>query len=105
MDFKDRLKTALSKRGISQSQLAAVIGVDRSLICHYCSGRCVPKGENLEKMARVLRVTPSYLLGTEEETPMSDDKRFLLNMIENLTDEECANARQYAQFLIANRKK
>lgn len=64
--FANRMKLALDRRGITQSQLSAVTGIDRSVISCYLSGRYEPKNENLSKIAKVLKVSSDWLMGREE---------------------------------------
>ena len=57
----------------------------------------------LNKIATACGVKLSYLL--QDDSKQSDNKQYLLDIVNMMSEEECANARQYAQFLIANRKK
>ena len=47
--FKERLATAIRKRGIKQSILAYKTGIDKSYISKYLSGKYDPKFEKLKK--------------------------------------------------------
>ena len=59
----ERLKIALKSKNMRQSVLAYRIGVDRSYITNYISGKYAPKAETLEKMAEVLGVSAAWLDG------------------------------------------
>lgn len=71
----ERLKIALKNKNMKQSVLAYRLGVDRSYITNYISGRYSPKTDILHKMAEILNVSPAWLLGYD--VPMhEDDTRF-----------------------------
>lgn len=66
MEFKDKLKTLMEDSNISGKKLSKLTGISRSSICLYLSGERKPKQDAVEKIANCLRVTPTYLLGYEE---------------------------------------
>jgi len=60
--IKIRLKSLLSERGMSQSELAVMTGIRPSTICDICNNSCVfLKLENIEKICSVLRCEISDL--------------------------------------------
>ena len=63
----DRFMLALSKKGISQIELARRIGISRSQITHYKKGIDNPSNENLKKIADALDTTVEYLTGYEDK--------------------------------------
>lgn len=67
--FITRLKIAMERKGIKQSVLAYRIGVDRSYISNYLSGKYKPSDELLTKIAEVLNVSKAWLAGYD--VPMS----------------------------------
>lgn len=63
--FKERLRAALTNKNMKQSVLAYRIGVDRSYISNYLSGKYEPSYDVLKKMAGVLGVSMSWLKGSD----------------------------------------
>lgn len=63
-DLKRRLKLRREKLGISQIDLAKKIGVTKSTIQNYEYGT-PPKGDNIVKLAQVLRCKVAWLLNGE----------------------------------------
>ena len=61
-----RIKKARKQEGLTQEQLAEVIGVSRSAISKWESGDMEPTINNLAGLARVLNVSTDYLLGLDE---------------------------------------
>ena len=62
MEFKERLKQARVKKGVSQSQLAKAIGVHVTNISRYERGENRPTSEVMGKLASELDVTADYLM-------------------------------------------
>ena len=68
--FQERLKRAMFLKGVRKTDLAASVGIDRSKISSYISGRYKPNGETLSKIASALGVTPAWLLGQDDREPV-----------------------------------
>jgi len=62
-DFSTRLKQAMEKKGMVQSELSALIGIGKSSISQYLSGKNEPKQPTVKKMADVLEVSEAWLSG------------------------------------------
>ena len=62
-DLGNRIAEMLSKRGITQKELASTIGVTEAVISRYVSGERDPKPETIANIATALRTTSdiSYL--------------------------------------------
>ena len=63
MDIKDRLKAAMSERGLTASELATKSGINKGLISKYLHGRVIPKQSAIGELSRALDVSPAWLLG------------------------------------------
>lgn len=78
MTTGERIKFLRTKLGLSQSELAAKIGVKTPAIYKYENGLVVNlKRSTIERLANVLETTPSNLMGFEEEekpTTVTDDE-------------------------------
>lgn len=57
MKVKLRIKEYRLRAGLTQQQLAQVVGVDRSTMSYYESGKAQPSLAVLVKIARVLNAT------------------------------------------------
>lgn len=79
--FNENLKTIRKEKGFSQEQLALRLNVVRQTISKWEKGISVPDAELLIKLAEVLDVSVSDLLGARIEVP--EDK----NEIEVLANE------------------
>ncbi len=61
----DRLKKAREQAGLTQEELAGLIGVSRTAIARYELGEIEPKVRNLISIAEKLSVSTDYLLGVK----------------------------------------
>lgn len=67
--IKDRLNEALKARDMTPQQLADKSGLYFTTIYRYLNGERIPKTDSIEKMAKALNVSASWLLGYD--VPMS----------------------------------
>lgn len=59
----ERMKEALSLRGMKQSELVKLTGIGKSSISTYLSGEYEPKQRNIYKIAQALNVSEAWLMG------------------------------------------
>lgn len=64
-DFGLRLKELRSKKGITQYQLAEMVGIDPKHMSHIETGRSFPKADLIEKFADALGIDYTKLFKTE----------------------------------------
>ena len=68
-----RIKTAREKADMSLNDVAIKLGVNKSTISRYENGEISKvKAPIIESLANVLRVSPYYLMGWEEEQKKND---------------------------------
>ena len=65
--FQDNLKALRKKKGITQEELAARLNVVRQTVSKWEKGLSVPDSELLIKLAEILEVPVSRLLGSKIE--------------------------------------
>ena len=70
-----RLREALTMSGLKQADLARETGLDRGSISSYLSGRYEPKQKAIYKMAQVLNVSESWLLGFDVPMHRTDAQK------------------------------
>lgn len=64
--LSERLKELRKARGLTQEQLAAILGVERSSVGKYESRPVIPSADVLNKIADYFDVSIDYLLGRED---------------------------------------
>ena len=80
MEFKERIKEARVKKGLSQGKLAKAIGVHVTNISRYERGENRPTSDVLTKLANELDVTADFLMdGSMDDKAQSSisDKELL----------------------------
>ena len=83
-----RMKELISKKGISQKQLAKISGLTESTISRYVRGERIPRGVNLIKIAKALDTTADYLLGNEENEDFDYVKSLIARNSSRMTNDE-----------------
>lgn len=65
VDFGLKLKTLRKQAGLTQQQLAAQLGITKSVVSFYELQARSPSPEVLAKLARIFHVSTDYLLGLD----------------------------------------
>lgn len=65
VDFGIRLKTLRKQVGLTQQQLAAQLGITKSVVSFYELQARSPSPEVLAKLAQIFHVSADYLLGLD----------------------------------------
>ena len=63
----ERLRQARVKSNRTQQFIADELAVTQSAVTEWEKGRSFPKQERIETIAKLLNVTPEFLLGTKQE--------------------------------------
>lgn len=73
MEIGQKIKKARLEKGMTQQELGDIIGVQKSAIAKYESGRVVNiKRSTLQKIASALNMRPSELIFTESPREAAD---------------------------------
>lgn len=92
VDFGGILKELRLEAGMTQKDLASMVGVTKSVISYYELSERSPSPEILIKLAKIFHVSADYLLGLETKSkPMLD--------ISGLDEEDIALLRHVADTL------
>lgn len=74
METGEIIKKLRKEKGITQEQLAKILGLQKSAIAKYENGRVKNiKRETIDAMAIYFGVKPSYILGETEEALILDE--------------------------------
>ncbi len=63
MSFSDNLKAAMEERQVTQTQLAGMVGISKSSISQYLSGKHEPINTVAKRIADALETSVDYLMG------------------------------------------
>jgi transcriptional regulator with XRE-family HTH domain len=93
MDIGSKIKAARMAKGMTQEELGKHLGVQKSAIAKYESGRVVNiKRSTLKKISDILDIRPSELIFEEQKQPIKDElstvQKELLNYVRNMSEEQ-----------------
>ena len=72
IEFSKRLKVAMAKADVTQTELAQKTGLSNTSINKYCLAKIKPKYENVNLIAKALHVSTEWLLNGSEDSPPED---------------------------------
>jgi transcriptional regulator with XRE-family HTH domain len=67
IEFADNFRTLRLQRGLSQAELAELVGIKQATIWGYESGECKPKFDVATKLAKIFDVTVETLYSGQTE--------------------------------------
>ena len=90
MEFKDIVRQLRKERGMTQQELADMIGLTKVTISQYETGKRKPSFEMIEALADVFHVDMNYLLGFTDkiQKPAGDETDPVANKYMGVTLEE-----------------
>lgn len=95
--IKDRLTEAMRVRGLNLSELAELSGLNKSSVSRYLTGKMIPRTAAIGKLAKVLDVSPTWILGYDVNMDGSEPPKI---EIQKLNEENKARLFAYYQALI-----
>ena len=114
--FRERLKQLRKENGITQEQLAGILGVERSSVGKYeGKSRIIPSDDVKQRMAEYFGVSVDYLLGRTDTRTIDENKNQpttnsdgldekLVNLLVDLSPAEVQRVRDFVAGLKASRK-
>lgn len=90
VNFGNTLKELRQKAGMTQKDLAAKVGVTKSVISYYELSERSPSPEILMKLASVFHVSTDFLLGIQKRDTIdlsglsAEDKELVWTMVDTL---------------------
>ena len=88
MNIGEKIKSARLSKGMTQQELGELLGVQKSAIAKYESGRVVNiKRSTLKKISDILEIGPSELIFDASTNPVGmAEKHFEIIMDEDISD-------------------
>ncbi|NHC98349.1 MULTISPECIES: helix-turn-helix domain-containing protein [Staphylococcus] len=97
------ISNLMDKHNLSTSELARRTDMAKSTVSRYLNKSREFPLNRADDFARVLKVTPEYLLGLEEKKNSFDT--IAAHLEGELTDEEWQEVIEYAEYIKSKRKK
>jgi len=100
----ERLRAAREYLGLSQTEVAHVVGVPRTAITGIEAGTRKVEATELSLLSRLYRRSVEYLLtGTEPASVGPEQLAFLARAINGLTEQDINEVARFADFLRATK--
>ena len=90
--FAHRLKEAMERKGIKQSQLASDLNLPKSAISQYLSGKFEAKQDRLFLLSTYLNVSEPWLMGYD--VPMNDEQNDITSNTNPTEDTDSLNTQR-----------
>jgi transcriptional regulator with XRE-family HTH domain len=98
-----RLKHAREKSGLTQSRVAALLGIPREVVSYFESGAREPGMDDVMRLADVYGIDPRYLLPESEDTceiePVGDSSISLAFRARKIAEEDLPIIVESRRFL------
>ena len=106
--FKDRLREARKKAGMTQKEVAAALGIDDTTYCGYETGKRQHDALRIKELARCLNTSGDYLLELStvegQKSSLSSSDNLLLRLFHQLNEEGQEKLLDYADDLVQSEK-
>lgn len=96
--FSTRLKIALDQNNMKPIDLAKKANLSRGVISQYLSDKIVPKSDKVYLFAKILKVSPAWLMGFDEPDYIIKDD-VLIEKIDKLSPSSKEALKKYVEFL------
>lgn len=102
--FNERLKQLRKRRKMTQQELAAALGIDRTTITKYETQSAIPPLEAVKNICAYFKVSMDYMLDTKLDGKIEEalDKRVIILQRaadeNNLTERELQDILDYAMY-------
>src|ERR1700684_673295 len=108
-NIRPRIRTAREDRGWTQDQLANAVGVSRSAVAQWETGRAGQVTTNLTRIAEVLEVGVQYIMYGDDKPPPAEarlgDELALLRLYRECSSEDRQLLLRTARRLVAVSKR
>ena len=86
MDKSNRFYIARIKKGLSQTEVADILGLNKTAVSKWEGNKTFPDPDVLIKVVDLYQVTADYLLGISDEPQLFDDARVPKTEVQDLFD-------------------
>ncbi len=105
-DFANVLRQLRNERGLSQQELARLLGISKSAVNMYERGERQPNFETLELIADFFNVDTDYLLGRTNTARIAYPDTVAAHFdTDDLTEDEKKDVENYIEFIRAKRSR
>ena len=85
--FNEKLKAARKQKGLSQTELGKLLGVQAQTISNWENGKSEPNLKTINKLCDVLNIPIYSLISKEADYQLNYDEAFVINKYRELNDD------------------
>lgn len=102
MNIADRIQSLRKSKGISQEQLADVVGVSRQAVSKWESEQTIPDLEKVILMSEYFEVTTDYILKGIEPVALENDHKTIGDVLDQkiLTEANGKRTKKILRYLL-----
>lgn len=102
MNIADRIQSLRKSKGISQEQLADVVGVSRQAVSKWESEQTIPDLEKIILMSEYFEVTTDYILKGIESAALENDHKTIGDVLDQkiLTEANGKRTKKILRYLL-----
>ena len=102
------VKELCDRNGITQKQLAKMVGVSQPSVSGWFNQKADPTGERLEKLVNIFGVNRAVILGYDKLNDITkndnSDYNETINLFRQLNEEQLDKVIEYMLFLLSQKK-
>lgn len=87
MDKSNRFYIARVKKGLSQTEVADILGLNKTAVSKWEGNKTFPDPQILIRVANLYNVSADYLLGISDDEQLFDDARVPKTEVQDLFDQ------------------
>lgn len=87
MDMADRIKSVMNEKGITQSELSRLTGINKGTINHYLKAKYNPRPSVICAIARALNVSEQWIMTGESVSDYTYNESQFIDSYRRLTPE------------------
>ena len=85
--FNEKLKTARKQKGLSQTELGKLLGVQAQTIGRWETGKIEPNLETINKLCEILNIPLYSLISKDVDCQLNYEEAFIVNKFRELNDD------------------
>ena len=85
--FNEKLKAARKQKGLSQTELGKLLGVQAQTVGRWENGKSEPNLETINKLCKILNIPIYSLISKEADYQLNYDEAFIINKYRELNDD------------------
>lgn len=85
--FNEKLKAARKQKGLSQTELGKLLGVQAQTIGRWETGKIEPNLETINKLCEILNIPLYSLISKDVDCQLNYEEAFIVNKFRELNDD------------------